>query len=129
MENGTKLAIGLAVLAAVAGVAIYYAEKPAPASGPVYSGGGVIPYTVSAGTMTPVGLSLTGDNQLQLTLPSGGTGLSIASSTPTVMASASNVGNTATLKALKVGSTTLSMTWADSTGSSQNSTVVVTVGV
>lgn len=128
MTKGEKLAIGGAVAAVAATLGLWYYEKHKAASGPVYFGGGVIPYTLTPGVMTPVALSLSGDNQLALTPPTGVTApANVVSTDATTVSVGTPAGATVTATAVKIGTTALSAVWTDASGTSQTSTITVTV--
>jgi hypothetical protein len=122
--------IGAAAGAAVGGIVGYIAGKPA--SGPVAQqtpGSGALPENLAAGAMSPVALSLSGDNQIEFSAPGSGTITGVTSSlpsvVPTIVVPAS--ATTATVTAAGQGTALLTINWNDGSNP-QVSTVQVTVG-
>jgi len=80
--------------------------------------------------MTPIALSLSGDNAISFTLPTGATGgINLLSAAATIVStSGMTMQAPATAQAVAQGSTTLQAAWTDANGQNQSSTISVTVG-
>jgi len=133
--KGSGLA-GVAIGAVVGGGAgYYYGKSQQPATGgagrpnPV-TNASTLDIVLAPGTMTPIALSLSGDNAISFTLPTGATGgINLLSAAATIVStSGMTMQAPATAQAVAQGSTTLQAAWTDANGQNQSSTISVTVG-
>ena len=128
-EQTKRLLIVGGVAAAIGAVAFYINSMqgqvlvPAGAQGPTVVGT-VVTVEVSAGTMPAATLSLGTQNTVLITAPTGATIQTVSASgslAPSLGGSANEYTATAT------GSGSISVSWTDSTGATQSTTIPVTI--
>jgi hypothetical protein len=127
--------MGAGIGAVAGGAAGYFygqSQQPAAAattSGGASSGASTLDYVLAPGTMTPIALSLSGDNAATFALPAGANGgINLLSADATIVrTSGMTMTPPATAQAVAVGSTTLQAAWTDANGQNQSSTISITV--
>jgi hypothetical protein len=130
MKEQTKRLLIVGGVAATIGLVAFYIQSmqgqvlvPASAQGPTVVGT-VVTVEVSAGTMPAATLSLSSQNTILVTAPTGGT-IQTVSATGSLTPSLG--GSSYEYTATTTGSGSISVSWTDSSGATQSTTIPVTI--